>query len=918
MGKEKLYFEKFYSVVLGNGAENNIHLKQQLQTICLRSLILEMHWYKNNGLLKGQNPQEEYVYFCKEIIGKKEFIDSCFERYPELYRCIQAKIQFVTDYNQEIMHNFERDKSEISKTICKRETNKIIKIDGGVGDTHCQGKQVLKLTLDNGEKILYKPHSLRNEVIFSQLLQWLAERTGIVQKQYNVLSRETYGWSSVVEYQECKSNEEVKRFYQRMGVQLFLAYILNTRDLHCENLIAAGEYPVFVDLETLVFISKDKIGQKIQDQIYERLQESVLYTGILPVYHWDRNGEGIDASAIGGRGKQRYPFRIPRVECPETSNMYLGYGYPTIEEAKNRVALQGKKIVPNQYTREVVEGFEKAYQAVLDEKEVFRDTVIKKLEHSKSRYLHADTQKYSMLLSASYHPSLLRNKEDRYRFFEEFYLEENQDEEERKIIEEEIHSMMQGDIPYFEYQLGDRDLWNGEGKKIGTYFKREPLVKVQQKIEKLTSKDLVKQKQYIQIALSFMSKDPNIYHNGAYRVSEQISKKSFDVARNIKKLIERVVSEAVWNEDKTEVAWEQLTIGQGHQFTWNIEPMNYYLYQGLAGMLLLFWRIKKIEMYKREAENIYQTLCEMFFRYTDEGKKNITSLCSKYTGIYEGEGAVVYVYLLLYQQSKEEIFLEYAKRHAVIVERLLDQDEVYDLLSGNAGAAWVMLQLYYITRDDYFLDIAEKAVDILSAASEKQEEGIGWRIDEQPPMAGIAHGNSGVLMPVFALWRETRDEKYESLAENIWKYENSLYDSRIQNWIDVRAKESDKDEIGPVAWCHGVGGVLLSRLTCYKMAEEKKWKERLSKDINKAYTKLNDYWLRDSWSLCHGICGNLWILEKADREFWQKRTDKREQLLPCEIQWIPQEKMNPGFMNGYGGVLYYLLSEANMAKEIDK
>ena len=70
-----------------------------------------------------------------------------------------------------------------------------------------------------------------------------------------------------------------------------------------------------------------------------------------------------------------------------------------------------------------------------------------------------------------------------------------------------------------------------------------------------------------------------------------------------------------------------------------------------------------------------------------------------------------------------------------------------------------MLQLYYITRDDYFLDIAEKAVDILSAASEKQEEGIGWRIDEQPPMAGIAHGNSGVLMPVFALWRETRDEK---------------------------------------------------------------------------------------------------------------------------------------------------------------
>lgn len=913
-----MYFREFYfkiSKSLGVPCE---YFAQQLQAICLRTLIAEMHQYKDKHLLKGQNSQEEYLYFCREVIGKQKFIDACFEKYPELYRCVQEKIQFVTDYYQEVIHNFEQDKSEISRTICNREINKIIKIDGGVGDTHCQGKQVLKLTLDNGEKILYKPHSLRNEVIFSELLQWLAGRTGIIQKQYNVLSRETYGWSKVVEYQECKSNKAVKRFYQRMGAQLFLAYILNTRDLHCENLIVAGEYPVFIDLESLVFTSNDEKGYKVQEEIYERLQGSVLYTGILPVYHWDRNGGGIDASAIGGGGKQKYPFRIPRVEYPETSNMYLGYVYPTIEEAKNKVILHGEKIIPNQYTREVVEGFEKAYKAVLAEKAIFRDMVIKKLEHSKSRYIHADTQKYSMLLSASYHPTLLRNRENRYRFFKDFYFERKLDEEERRIIEEEIHSMMQGDIPYFEYQLDDRNLRDGEGKKIGTYFKREPLVKVQQKIDKLTPKDLVKQKQYIQTALGFMLKDPNVYHNGAYRVKDQISKQSFGIVQIIKRLIEQVISEAVWNEDKTEVGWEQLTLGQGCQFTWNIEPMNYYLYQGLAGMLLLFWKIKNIEMFGRVAEEIYQTLCEMFFRYTKEGEENLKSLCSKCTGMYEGEGAVVYVYLLLYQQSKEEIFLEYAKRHAAIVERLLDQDEVYDLLSGNAGAAWVMLQLYYITRDDYFLDIAKKAIDILITASEKQEEGIGWRIADQPSMAGMAHGNSGVLMPVFALWRETKNEKYENLAENIWKYENSLYDSTIQNWIDKRVKEIDEDEIGPVAWCHGVGGVLLSRLNCYKMAEESKWKERLSKDIKKAYTKLNDYWLRDSWSLCHGICGNLWILEKTDREFWHKRTDKREQLLPSEIQWLPQEKRNPGFMNGYGGILYYFLSKTNMVKKTDK
>lgn len=912
-----MYFREFYFQIAKGAGVPCEYLEQQLQLICLRTLIVEMHRYKNSHLLKGKNSKEEYLYFCRDVIGKPEFIDSCFARYPELYRCIQEKIQFVKNYCHEVADNFERDKMEISRELCNREIDKIIKIDGGIGDTHCRGRQVLKLTLDTGEQLLYKPHSLRNEEVFSELLQWLSKRIGITQKQYSVLSRETYGWSKIVEYKECKSKEEVKRFYQRFGVQLFLAYILDTRDLHCENLIASGEYPVLIDLESLVFHTKEKKDSRIQTQIAGRLQESVLCTGLLPVYHWDRSGEGIDASAIGGGGKQKYPFRVPQIKCPKTSDMFLGYDYPVMREGKNRVTLLGKKICPKQYMKEVVEGFEKAYQAVLDEKEEFRDTVMKKLKHLKSRYIHADTQKYSMLLSASYHPSLLKSREDRYRFFMSFYLEENINEE-KIFVEEEIHSMLQGDVPYFAYQLDDKSLWNSEGVKIGTYLNREPLANVQQKIDRLTKKDLERQKRYIKIAFIFMSKDPNIYYNGVYLARERLPRQSFDTVHNIEKLVEQIISEAVWNEKKTEVGWEQLTIGKGPQFTWNIEPMNYYLYQGLAGMLLLFWKIRNIEIFRKEAEDIYQTLCKMFFQYTKEGEISLQNLCSKYTGMYEGEGSVIYVYLLLYQESKENIFLEYAKRHAAIVERLLNQDEKYDLLSGNAGAAWVIMQLYYITRDDYFLDIVKKAIDILITSSHEQEEGIGWRIGDQPAMAGMAHGNSGILMPVFALWRKTGEKKYERLAENIWKYENSLFNSTIQNWIDVRENEIGEVETGPVACCHGAGGVLLSRLNCYRIAKGSVWKERLSEDIKKAYTKLDAYWVRDSWSLCHGICGNLLILEKADLEFWHERMENRKQLLPSEIQWLPQEKMNPGFMNGYGGVLYYLLSETNKVKEIDK
>ena len=48
----------------------------------------------------------------------------------------------------------------------------------------------------------------------------------------------------------CETEYELQNFYIRFGEILALSYILNATDLHMENLIAYGEYPVIIDLET--------------------------------------------------------------------------------------------------------------------------------------------------------------------------------------------------------------------------------------------------------------------------------------------------------------------------------------------------------------------------------------------------------------------------------------------------------------------------------------------------------------------------------------------------------------------------------------------------------------------------------------------------------------------------------------------
>ena len=77
-----MYFKEFYFQIVEDSMALGKYLERPLQVICLRTLIAELHQYKDNHLLKGKNSREEYLFFCNEIAGRRGFIDYCFERYP--------------------------------------------------------------------------------------------------------------------------------------------------------------------------------------------------------------------------------------------------------------------------------------------------------------------------------------------------------------------------------------------------------------------------------------------------------------------------------------------------------------------------------------------------------------------------------------------------------------------------------------------------------------------------------------------------------------------------------------------------------------------------------------------------------------------------------------------------------------------
>ena len=89
---------------------------------------------------------------------------------------------------------------------------------------------------------------------YMRMLRWLSKKTGVSQYEYDIRSFSDHSWCSIVEYKSCNSQEELREYYKRLGVQLFLTYFLSTKDLHYENIIACGEYPVSVSYTHLMRI----------------------------------------------------------------------------------------------------------------------------------------------------------------------------------------------------------------------------------------------------------------------------------------------------------------------------------------------------------------------------------------------------------------------------------------------------------------------------------------------------------------------------------------------------------------------------------------------------------------------------------------------------------------------------------------
>lgn len=889
-------------------------LPDQLLGLMYRTLVLELNVARLQGQLAGESPAARFNSFV-ERLKVPEVAAALLKEYPVLSRQIsQAVEQWATvslDFMRHLCADWKALKSAFRPGVRR---DLLVEVSAG-GDRHHGGRTVIIATFASGWKVVYKPRSLQVDRHMQELLRWLNQHGATPPfRLLTVLDRGNHGWLEFVRAESCQSDAEVHRFYRRQGAYLALLYALQATDFHYENLIAAGEHPVLIDLESL-FHPRDyeRAVQQAEESAGELLAYSVLRVGLLPQRLWgDAHTEGIEISGLGGAAGQKSPKPVPTLSNLATDEMQVVREYTHLEGGQNRPTLKGAEVDVTLYTDDLVEGFAGLYRLLV----AHRDSLlapkgpIAAFAGDEVRVILRPTRLYGLLLQESNHPDFLRNALDRDRFFDRLWVEAVHRPALKRVIASERSDLWRGDIPIFTTRPTARHLWDSEGRCIHDFFHRPSLDLVIDRLGQLDESDLARQAWFIRASLTTLSLQAGHTQWRTYTPTPAdrvvASEEYLTAARHIG---DQLATLAFWGEGQQDATWIGLSLAFNRD--WMLAPMGPDLYSGTAGMALFFGylgHLTREERYTKMAQAALRTMQ----RQLEEGSAEWLTI-----GGFGEIGGTVYTLTHLGTLWQDEDLLDAALAIAGRIPDMLAQDTQLDVVGGAAGALLAVLGLYEKRPLTSLRAIAEQCGEHLLRHATPMATGVGWLTPASQGYAlcGFSHGNAGIAAALFALATLTGEPRYRETARAALAYERSQFVPESGNWPDLRhgAVGEQVDEHMMIAWCHGAPGVGLGRLRTlpyYRDAE-------MPSEIEAALDTTLTHGFGMNHSLCHGDLGNLDLLVQAGITLndprWRTHAAEQASAIYASIEregWIcgvPLGVETPGLLTGLAGIGYGLL-----------
>lgn len=500
------------------------HLAQQVLLMLSRTLLLELNVAHLQGRVQGETAEEllqRYLY----LLSLPENIISLLEEYCVLARQLVTTVDHWVISSLEFLRHLCADWRTIRMVFTPHaDPDVLTAITTIVGGTHRGGRRAMLLAFRSGFHLIYKPRSLAIDQRFQELLTWLnghGQQPAL--RPLKLLPREDHGWCEFIAASACRSGEEAVRFYERQGAYLALLYALGAVDFRSDHIIAAGEYPMLVDLTALFHPHLANDPFLSGHPAHKALDQSVLRVGLLSL-------------------------------C--TSPDYCDH---------------------------VVSGFTNMYRLLVEHRDEFLEVLLPRFARDEIRFLVRKTRVYALLLSDSFHPNVLRDALQRDRCLDRLWLSVRERSYLSRLIAAERADLLQGDIPVFTTCPDSCDLYTSRGKRVPQFFSESGLKLVAQRLSLFDAEDLARQIWLIRA--SFMSMSMSI--NPAMKKMLALQPSLIPATRErlvgaACAVGERLRSLAVYSDDAA--GWLGMAAVKGH--SWALLPADGGLYSGIPGIVL--------------------------------------------------------------------------------------------------------------------------------------------------------------------------------------------------------------------------------------------------------------------------------------------------------------------------------------------
>jgi lantibiotic modifying enzyme len=210
-----------------------------------------------------------------------------------------------------------------------------------------------------------------------------------------------------------------------MGMLTCLLYVLGGTDFHYENIIADGENPVLIDLETLFQPStpteEERLGHLSAEIVAsKRLWNSVLRTAVLPRWMMGAEYASYDISGLGGFDQQETLFKTARWRHINTDHMLVEPFQSKIQAEANLPGSGGNRLNPDEFVEEFVTGFTQMYLLLSEKREelLALEGRLAVFRQQRVRFVMRATRIYTVLQHKANHPEYLRAGIDKSIAFE--------------------------------------------------------------------------------------------------------------------------------------------------------------------------------------------------------------------------------------------------------------------------------------------------------------------------------------------------------------------------------------------------------------------------------------------------------------------------------------------------------------------